>query len=330
MTAWTVRCGVFLGLMLAPVRNEAAPPPIERPPLDPKGLEFSDGTVGWKYRRFEAEAGMIAQPGWLVEPLRNRSHKGGAAQYVAEWARTPDRRGKIPLSFLDGTPNHFLRLTGLARSSGDPRIAGCELVACRIPEKGWGAAVSYQTYDGAAPLGEHFRIFLFHGDHNLTQWGGQGKWALDLVDGHFSAYRKQSHFQYYLQVSRYDRPQTWYGDTRTPRDEEVAAYLSSADGFRAAALKEFDDLEKRIRADIPSGAAVMRVLDFQAVRSDFPPKEVLPPLPKELSKETRAEVLREALREIERRRRLVNEHYRAMFEAARSAFPLAECLRPKK
>ncbi|MCI0639358.1 MAG: hypothetical protein L0Y72_24765 [Gemmataceae bacterium] len=306
----------------------AQPPDKERPALGVKDLRFNDGSVHALFLKLDAAAGALAKPGWTVLPYRNRTYRGGPTRYVAQWCQSAGPKGECICS-RDPIPSHYVQLHGNALNMAGDQIDGLEIHAGYVPRKGWGARLEYRTYNGKAAIGEMFSLFFFHDDFNQTRPVGQGKWALELGNSYFTTTKRYGDLTYGLQVSMYGDPKTWMGDTRTPRDRDVERYLSSPESFLAAALAEFDALEANARKHIPSGAAVRTVVDGKGARSDNPPKEVAQTVENRLTEKQLTAILGEALTDIEQRRKLVRAHFREMHAAARTAFPLLECIMQK-
>ncbi len=119
---------------------------------------------------------------------------------------------------------------------------------------------------------------------------------------------------------------------RKASEEAIVPWFRSAETFRETALGRLERLKAKAEAEIPSGAAIrQRFHDFSGGHSGAgiqfaafrpPPPDSLRPL----AEEEAAQILAEALEQIETTRALIEEHHAEMHAALRNAFPLDDVL----
>lgn len=237
-------------------------------PVDVAKMTFADPVVERRFRRIDAAARRLAQPGWYVKPYCDLAWSVSPSPYWAQWCRHDyltragwsRRRG-------DRFPNHNISLF-LHANREDPKvIRGLELMASWIPKAGWGANLSYKTRGGTARGGEFFNVCLFHDDYDVRWPAGQGHWAVALANSWYSGQGRYGDLLFDVQVSVHGNPGDWRGDGRTPRDPDVMRLLGSAEGFRRAALAELDQLEALAREQILSRKAIIGVSDYASPTS---------------------------------------------------------------
>jgi hypothetical protein len=312
-----------------PTPNRPVPPnnshglPAE---IDPKNVAFAGDGAGERFRKLDAAARKIAGAGWAKRtggryPYASwNDGSGGYSQtYAGTWEMASREKPGIPAK-----PNHTvsLHVTLLAdRSAG-----GFSLHAELTPKAGFGAFVSFTTHEGKNGLFEDFTLTVLH-DEFLPKRAPHFLPGLPLGPGGcwFSASRSDDRYAYFFNVS--SRPAGDDGLNRKPLGKEIARYWASAESFRDAALGELDKLEANARDGIASGAAVRITTKGGPTGADVP----MPVLPGSVTvpEAMKAAVLKDAIAEVERRRKLVKEHYKDMYAAATTAFPgLGEILAP--
>lgn len=108
--------------------------------------------------------------------------------------------------------------------------------------------------------------------------------------------------------------------------KQVLKLFRSPEGLEVELLAGYDQLEQLAREQIQSGAAVVSVTDDQAATLPG----VRPVVPREkypMTGEQKRQTIADAVREIERRRGLVRQHYKGLHASFLNAFPVTECWR---
>ncbi len=295
------------------------------PRVNVKEIQFENAGVERKFRSFDSAANRVARMDWDIRPYRNVAFSS-ESRYLALWCKYKfvsdpgwgRRRG------LKRRANHSISLMAYGNRETPSRVRGIELMASWIPQKGWGAHIKYRTYGGNA--GEHFNMFLFHDEHDLSWPTGRGHWALELGNSYFTTSLRSGNLRYRVQVSVHGDPRTWVKKTDTPRDSDVAKFLKSKDAFHTEALAEIDKLEQLIGDQIASGEAIIGVMDDKNARSDNPPVEIPLDRNNRPTKEQTEVMIAAGIKEMARRRQLIRDHSAEMYSAIHKAFPLYKCL----
>jgi hypothetical protein len=286
--------------------------------VDPATLAFATPATGEQFRRADRAARRLAGPGWAVRAgptYPSANWPGGYKQvYTTTWT----------LAAAPGRPNHTIVLS--TELYQEPRQAnGFNLRATWAPTRGWDALVDYRSYDGEIGFVESFSVTLSHPDHlpGGQRESGRGPLLLGPEQVGFRATRTDDQYAYDAVVTSRPRGADW--PLYRPQGEVLGRYWSSAAAFREAALAELDRLAENARREIPSGHAFsVRALRPLGGYTTLPRADgaKVPPA-------VRAEVLDQALAEVEDRRALVRAHAEGMHAAAVAAFPdLPEVGRP--
>jgi hypothetical protein len=269
--------------------------------------------------RFDRTASSIYQSDWIKRPLaKSPSSPQYGPYYDASWEllQTPDVDAEHQIVLkLSSTP-HTPDKMHLA-----DRIQGVEVTARYYPARGWGACVRYYIAAKQALPHGFFELHFVHIQQPRRPHLMRG-WDLSLPFGCCEAEIRNGDCTYVFRVGLLEATgeHSALFEPITLVDKRLRACLASAEAFRDSALDELDALETKTRKDVESGAAWIRVVDRSSPRERGPrPGESLPA-------DLKTEALDGLLREVERKRALIQDHYQAIYESAQRAFPLCECI----
>jgi hypothetical protein len=231
-------------------------------------------------------------------------------------------------------PTHCISLRASHHPDNPRKVRGVDLNATWRPEgDGWGVRLSYHAHKGNADnekVREQFGLTFF--DQKKSP---DSDAVLGVPGGGHRVVKRFGDFEYVIASP------TNSGDP--PRGPQK--FLSSAESFRDAALAVIDEAEPLIRKQVASGEAVRSVTDHSIMKTRTvggthggdPPREepyhptFEAPLPEgyQLTDAQKQEIQKEITAELDRRRRLLRDHYKELYAAVQKAFPLQECLAPK-
>jgi hypothetical protein len=332
------RPALFLVLLaVGSSRLAAEPPPTPVLPkntfglpaeIDPRKISFDAPVVGEKFLALDAAARKLAGADWAKRtgdryPYTswNSGSDGYNQTYAGNWEKAANPKPGVP-----ARPNHSIRL-GVTLYAGSPSSAhGFSFSATSTPKTGWGAGVSFSTHERKDRFFESFWLILRH-DELTPRRTNTEFYGLSLGPGQcqFSTSRTDAKYVYNFHVT--SRPAGDNGLNQKPLGREIARYWASADSFREVALEELDRLESNAKDGIASGKVVTITTKGGPTGADVP----MPVAPGSVTtpEAVKAAVLKEALAEIEGRKKLVRGHFKEMHAATVAAFPgLGEILTP--
>jgi hypothetical protein len=334
------RTALFLVLLaVGSSRTAAEPPPGPVLPkntfglpadIDPRKLAFTGEGAGEKFLKLDAAARKIAGAQWAKRAgdrypylSWNSGSDGYNQTYLAAW-----EKAEKPKSGKPTRPNHTIHIDTTLYAGNPTTASGFSLRADCLPKTGWGAAVSFSTHDGKRGLFEWFQLMILH-DELLPAPGPATVPGLLLGPGRawYSTIRTENNLVYHVQVS--SRSLGVSGFSQKPLGQEIARYWASAESFRDAALEELDFLTAEAKETIASGKAVSITTKGGPTGADVP--RPVAPGPLTLPESLKTAVLKDALAEIEARKKMVREHFKDMYAATVASFPgLGEILAPPK
>jgi hypothetical protein len=340
--------GAILGICRygdVPASNSAAAAEPSEKQVTLSELDFAHPDLHRKWLGIDKAAREIAGDDWNVTPWHVRPPLQSAGRrdisYFASWCSRNDK----PCSNCgwDDRPVHEITLIANPYPQGANNVARLFVSAKRFPVKGWGTQIlfySYRPYMKDSPGAEHFDITFYHDEFKQSEFG-----PVFSIPGRSSSLKKKfvapkGGQGNVLGAKPEDAGkaeyQFWVTDSRNERDGDYERFLRSPEALRDEALAAIDALEKVARADVKSGEAVYKVVDFTRemtvirktrggpVESPPVPAEFKKPIPKRytLSDEQKDEVLRDWHAQFDRRRQLIKKHYRELHAAAEATFPV--------
>jgi hypothetical protein len=284
----------------------------------PDQITFATPAVRERFLAADAAARKIARPDWAERAgdtypymFWNSGSSGFLQTYSGSWARVA-----VPTDGAQSRrPNHTIRLW--INLFHNPRQAyGFRLEAELRPETGWSASFNYILNDGLNGFRESFALTLDHPEllpgPPVTDMPRGLCVGTDLF---WSASRPDKQ-----QVYRFEVRSISVKDQRGPREpiaDKIVRYWSSAASFRHVVLEKLNRLEENARVEISSGEATS-VYTFDGSGGGEPP---IPVFHAKIPEAITADVLKEAIGEIEKRKKLVREHYQGMHAAVIGTFP---------
>jgi len=273
--------------------------------VKPAELTFQDPAVGEQMVRFDVAARKLADDTWT---------KHADAEYPY-------------LDWNSGSGGYLHRYQAVWKSTGQnvaistdlynkPRAAyGFELSAMYILPSGWKADLGYGLSNGKNGSWQSFNLAFFH----PQLWPAVSEEPTPgLVVGpfgpSFAARRKDEQFDYRFLVHSRE-------GIATLKNDDIARYLTSADSFRQAALDELNRLEDQVRVRIQDESG-FEIWTHGGSGAEPPqPAAVNPARGDKLPAAIKQSVLDQAIEDIGRRKKQVEEHHVEFHEATVAAFP---------
>ncbi len=323
-------CGAFLVVLVGGCETPPQPKNAQPKNVQPKKaqidqLTYADESVRKRLLSFDAMAREIAKPNWHHKSWHKVTNGSGPNPYVAYraiWSTHTEKKEFVLRPTTSGF--HRIRLSVPVDRKDGKTVKQFVLNAIWFPNpKQWGVSINYHALPKSKEL---YHIHFY-----------PGKYRFD--SGTLRTYETYKQFGDYRYCIHISVPQTEV-------HPDIRGYLVSAKSFRDSGLASLDKLDGLVQKRIESGAAVAYVTDAKKRKTKIvnrtsagrPPFKInvpikfRPPLPEryKLSPAQTKQILGEAKKELDRRRKVLREHYEAMYAATQKAFPLAKCLELKR
>ncbi len=287
-----------------------------------------------RLHRFDAAARRLAGPKWKHvkwheqwHPPERSSRGIGWLDYSAVWCLRSDQPSHV-CAWSTERPVHCIRLRARPFPDSPKRLREFSLNVKRHGDRGdWGVSLFYANSKSdadSAKVGESFDFVFFNEEY--ARPGSVSNAALSIPGGRCGVAKKFGQYEYSIGA---------FATNLAGR--RALEFVASAETLRDAGLAVIDSLEPAIRQRINAGEATVtdhgktKVIVEDSRDGSLEqevPLTVKPPLPPEyrLTDQQKQEILDKAIAELERRRRLLREHYQEMYAAVQAAVPLCECL----
>jgi hypothetical protein len=305
--------------------------------IDPKKVSFAKPADGETFLKLDAAARKVANTNWEKRAgdrypysFWNAGSDGFYQTYSGVWEKVAN-----PARGPAAKPNHTINLSTTLYAGNPPTASGFSLRADRNPKNGWGVRAEFTISESKNSRFENFILILRHDEHAPVRPDAPSFSGLILHPAQvsFSVSPPEDRFDYQFLVS--SQPGGVAVMNRKPLGREIARYWSSADSFRDVVLEDLDRLEANVKDGIPSGK-LAKIMTKGGPTGANPPqpvtnKEAGPPgtLGEVVPDAIKGAALKQALAEIENRKKLVKEYYKDMYATVTAAFPgLGEILEP--
>jgi hypothetical protein len=300
-------------------------------------MRFPDPALGEKFRRFDAYCRQAKDAQGHHRPYKSFPRRSARGVYFAEWA-TFAIEDRNPVNYHGSREVHSLSMSAIYDADGGPevrdQIVGFTATGRWKPaETGWGARVTYRTLHGADyPRSKRpnewfkFSVFYYRATDSVelarptihfARNGGAQFAYTHLVE----VEDEQDPIAYEFVVRI--RTDASYDQLKKKQpDEDVDRILGSPEAMRDFGLAALNELENRIRAEIPTKTALRSVRSMRMPEYNEDPDRLnrdRPPRDDEL-----AEVMRIARERVQSRRSALNDGYQEMYAAVHNALPVQQ------
>lgn len=325
------------------VRKRPALPAVDEPDqapdvaevVKPDDARFSSPALQEKFRRMRAAADALARD-WKTTPFSRSTKPAIHGTYRATWSNSLDAYDGMPINYHGRDEVHCCSLEAYfdkdRPAKGPPLFVGLRLEALYKPAgQGWGARIDYRTFDGVpAPrpgaADESFGCYLLH-YHTLGQEAPPCS-GFEVYGRGCATYSEWFHFgkgpevRYQFTASVHPAINDAARLRKVVPDAGVRSLFASSEVFRddlvTAFTKLLEEVEKKVKSDVP-----LHGVSHKPLRPNEP--RVQPP-PHRLTPEEQKEVLEAARKDVTARIDTVREQHQLMYAAAQKAFPLRDCL----
>jgi hypothetical protein len=280
--------------------------------ISAEDLSFADRNLEKSFRSLHEAASKLAGSKWQHSPLSSIQHRGYPTTYSVQWQ---SKETFVPLKQTRERIYRSARRMVIQLRSKDisrPReIHGLTFEAARESNSDWGVMLRYDTQAGNET--DAFQASLYHAEYDSAD--------LFLSDFIFTfpmmKYRgslKADGNEYHLNLIA----NALFPSAASRPAEVTQRWYESPEQLKAHALAEVERLREEARRCIELNA--IEFTNWAATRSAEPARRL--PVSAPVAADVKAKLLTDAEKELDRRKKVIEQQYEGMHAALLATFPL--------